>query len=234
MGVLVEDLLTLARLDEAARPSRASRSTSRTLARDAVDDARAVAPDRAIDARGRRPGASCSATANQLRQVLANLLRNALVHTPRGHADRGARCDGDGRRGRARGARPRPRPARPTTPTSCSSASGAPSPAASAAAAEPGSGWRSSPPSSPRTAAASRRPTPTAAARPSWSASRRSKPDVRRAGCRPLIPLCGEKDTTPCRRGRLPAAEVAERAWARAPVGPRAGPAPPAAPAPGP
>ena len=27
--------------------------------------------------------------ADQLRQVLANLLRNALVHTPGGHADRG-------------------------------------------------------------------------------------------------------------------------------------------------
>jgi two-component system OmpR family sensor kinase len=80
MGVLVEDLLTLARLDEV-------RETERTdvdlvaLSRDAVDDARATAPDRevALNADG---AATVLGEPHQLRQVLGNLVRNALVHTP--------------------------------------------------------------------------------------------------------------------------------------------------------
>jgi two-component system OmpR family sensor kinase len=53
------------------------------LARDAVDDARAMAPDRDIALHVERP-AVVLGDADQLRQVLANLLRNALVHTPSG------------------------------------------------------------------------------------------------------------------------------------------------------
>jgi two-component system OmpR family sensor kinase len=82
MGVLVEDLLALARLDEA--PARAHQLVDvAKLARDAVQDARATAPERTIslDA-GER--AELLADPLQLRQVLANLLRNALVHTPVG------------------------------------------------------------------------------------------------------------------------------------------------------
>ena len=82
MGVLVEDLLTLARLDELREPVRA-RVDLAALARDAVDDARAIAPDRSIDITVTGP-AVLDADAHQLRQVLANLLRNALVHTPAG------------------------------------------------------------------------------------------------------------------------------------------------------
>ena len=52
-------------------------------ARDAVDDARATAPDRAFDLAA-EPGATVLADPHQLRQVLANLLRNAVVHTPAG------------------------------------------------------------------------------------------------------------------------------------------------------
>jgi two-component system OmpR family sensor kinase len=82
MGVLVEDLLTLARLDELREPVRTEVDLA-ALARDAVDDARAIAPDRSIDVRANGP-AVLDADGHQLRQVLANLLRNALVHTPPG------------------------------------------------------------------------------------------------------------------------------------------------------
>src|SRR3954467_13979169 len=47
MGVLVEDLLTLARLGEVRDPVREDVDLGR-LAADAVDDARAIAPDRDI------------------------------------------------------------------------------------------------------------------------------------------------------------------------------------------
>jgi len=82
MGVLVEDLLTLARLDELREPVR-SRVDLAALTRDAVDDARAIAPDREIDVTADGP-VVLEADAHQLRQVLGNLLRNALVHTPAG------------------------------------------------------------------------------------------------------------------------------------------------------
>jgi two-component system OmpR family sensor kinase len=82
MGVLVEDLLTLARLDELREPVRAEVDLA-ALARDAVDDARAIASDREIDVTVDGP-APLEADAHQLRQVLGNLLRNALVHTPAG------------------------------------------------------------------------------------------------------------------------------------------------------
>lgn len=82
MGVLVEDLLTLARLDQIPEVPHA-RVDVAALARDAVDDARATAPDRAIEIRGERT-ATVIGDAHRLRQVLANLLRNALVHTPAG------------------------------------------------------------------------------------------------------------------------------------------------------
>jgi len=80
MGVLVEDLLTLARLDEVADAPHAEVDLAH-LARDAVADAHATAPERAIDVRCEGP-AVVLGDAHQLRQVLGNLLRNALVHTP--------------------------------------------------------------------------------------------------------------------------------------------------------
>jgi two-component system OmpR family sensor kinase len=82
MGVLVEDLLTLARLDEVADAPHVAVDVG-ALARDTVDDARATSPDREItlDANG---SAMVSGDAHQLRQVLGNLVRNALVHTPAG------------------------------------------------------------------------------------------------------------------------------------------------------
>ncbi|HEX7610002.1 MAG TPA: HAMP domain-containing sensor histidine kinase, partial [Solirubrobacteraceae bacterium] len=80
MGVLVEDLLTLARLDEAPQLRRQPVDLAQ-MARHAVEDARATAPEREIAVEGPAT-AVVSGDPNQLHQVLANLMRNALVHTP--------------------------------------------------------------------------------------------------------------------------------------------------------
>lgn len=80
MGVLVEDLLLLARLDR--MPSERRKTIDLTvLARHAVQDARAVAPGRSVTLESDGP---CLVVADpdQLRQVLANLVRNAVIHTP--------------------------------------------------------------------------------------------------------------------------------------------------------
>jgi two-component system, OmpR family, sensor kinase len=82
MGVLVEDLLSLARLDEEPAVRREPVNLT-ALARDAAEDARATAPDRTITVDA-PASAVVSGDPHQLHQVLANLMRNALVHTPAG------------------------------------------------------------------------------------------------------------------------------------------------------
>jgi two-component system, OmpR family, sensor kinase len=82
MGVLVDDLLTLARLDEVREPVREPVDLAAVTA-DACDDARAAAPDRAIDL-AREGSAEVLGDGDELRRVAANLLRNALSHTPAG------------------------------------------------------------------------------------------------------------------------------------------------------
>jgi two-component system OmpR family sensor kinase len=84
MGTLVEDLLVLARLDEAPERTRGPVDVA-LIAEDVAYDARATDPERPlrVDTDG---GAIVLGDDGQLRQVLGNLVRNALVHTPPGTA----------------------------------------------------------------------------------------------------------------------------------------------------
>jgi two-component system OmpR family sensor kinase len=82
MGVLVEDLLTLARLDELPSGERVDVDLAQ-LAQNAAADARAVEPGRPIAVEAAGP-VVVKGDPSRLHQVLANLLRNALVHTPPG------------------------------------------------------------------------------------------------------------------------------------------------------
>jgi len=85
MGLLVDDLLLLARLDQ-QRPLERRPVDLLSLAVDAVHDARAVAPERSIELRVTTDGAAPVVLGDEarLRQVLANLVSNALMHTPPG------------------------------------------------------------------------------------------------------------------------------------------------------
>ena len=84
MGLLVEDLLQLARIDQ-QRPLDMSPVDMLTLAADAVQDARIVAPGRPVDLEV-APGAAFLVEGDEprLRQVIGNLVNNALTHTPAG------------------------------------------------------------------------------------------------------------------------------------------------------
>jgi two-component system, OmpR family, sensor kinase len=80
MGVLVEDLLALASLDQAPE-RRVVPVDLRELAEHAVEDTRIQAPDREVtlEADGQ---AVVLGDPDQLRRLLANLTRNAVIHTP--------------------------------------------------------------------------------------------------------------------------------------------------------
>ncbi len=80
MGSLVDDLLTLARLDQ-GRPVRRDAVDLSRIAAEAVADARALEPDRpivgAID-----PDVVVLGDEDRLRQVVGNLIANVRTHTP--------------------------------------------------------------------------------------------------------------------------------------------------------
>ena len=82
MGVLVDDLLLLARLDQ-GRPLESTRVDLESLVTDAAADARASDPAREITAHVAAP-LMVTGDDMRLRQVLGNVVRNALVHTPPG------------------------------------------------------------------------------------------------------------------------------------------------------
>jgi two-component system OmpR family sensor kinase len=82
MGSLVEDLLLLARIDQ-GRPLRREPVDLSQVVADAVDDARAVEPDRPV-AVEIQPGVRLLGDEDRLRQVVGNLLANVRVHTPSG------------------------------------------------------------------------------------------------------------------------------------------------------
>jgi two-component system, OmpR family, sensor kinase len=83
MGLLVEDLLLLARLDR-ERPITFVPVELPVLAMDAVQAAQATAPERSItlDVRDAPEKLVAYGDDARLRQVIGNLMTNALVHTP--------------------------------------------------------------------------------------------------------------------------------------------------------
>lgn len=83
MSKLVDDLLLLARLDQ-GRPLEQRPVDLVGLAADAVRDASVAAPGRPVDLDAPEGEVRVLGDPDRLRQVLANLLVNARVHTPEG------------------------------------------------------------------------------------------------------------------------------------------------------
>ena len=84
MGLLVDDLLLLARLDQ-GRPLERKPVELEDVARDAVEAARTLDPGREIELDAPVP-VEVQGDRERLRQILDNLLANVRAHTPAGSA----------------------------------------------------------------------------------------------------------------------------------------------------
>ncbi|MFF5496938.1 sensor histidine kinase [Streptomyces aquilus] len=86
MGILLDDLLLLARLDaaEVETPLRPADTDLVTLVQDAADAFRAAHPDRPLTLADGPESVALRVDPHRIRQVLDNLLTNAAVHTPAG------------------------------------------------------------------------------------------------------------------------------------------------------
>jgi len=80
MSLMVDDMLVLARLGQ-GRPLERTPVDLQSIARDAVADAHAVAPQRSISLDA-PASVVIAGDDTRLRQAVGNLMRNALVHTP--------------------------------------------------------------------------------------------------------------------------------------------------------
>ena len=80
MSTLVDDMLLIARLDQ-GRPLEMKPVDLQTIAHDAAADAHAVAPQRDVKVDAPTQ-VMVAGDDTRLRQVVGNLMRNALVHTP--------------------------------------------------------------------------------------------------------------------------------------------------------
>jgi two-component system OmpR family sensor kinase len=95
MGLLVDDLLLLARLDQ-GRPLERRQVELDEVAREAVEAARTLDPGREIELVASAP-VEVSGDRERLRQVVDNLLANVRAHTPPGSAATVRVANGSGR-----------------------------------------------------------------------------------------------------------------------------------------
>jgi signal transduction histidine kinase len=84
LGRLVAQLLDLSRLESGAIPLQRRTFEVRPVLEDAVDESRLHAPDVEVSVAVAEPGLSADGDPERVHQVLANLLENAVRHSPAG------------------------------------------------------------------------------------------------------------------------------------------------------